>query len=149
MKEKRKMTTKIKEIVEKQYKKKGVDFSLLNVGSTVRVNTKIKEGTKERIQAFEGVLIAKKGMGLNAMFTVRKVSYGAIGVERTFPINSPVIESVKVIKEGFAKRAKLYYIRDSFGRKAKREVMRFDTSVLGAKEEKVVEEAPAPETKAE
>ncbi len=122
------MNTRIKEVVEKQYAKKGADIKKINVGSTLRVNTKIKEGNKERIQAFEGVVISKKGRGLDAMFTVRKIGAGGIGVERTFPINSPVIESIKVIKEGKAKRAKLFYIRESFGRKARKEVMKFDAS---------------------
>jgi len=137
------MATKIKEIIEKQYKKKGVDFSKISVGSTVKVNTKIKEGNKERIQAFEGVVIAKKGTGLNAMFTVRKISFGAIGVERTFPINTPSIDSIKVTKEGKAKRAKLYYIRESFGRKAKKENRRFDTGAGALAEMRETVEAPA------
>jgi len=131
------MSTRLKEVVEKQYTKKGADIKKINVGSTLRVNTKIKEGNKERIQAFEGVVIAKKGRGLDAMFTVRKIGAGNVGVERTFPINSPMIESIKVVKEGKAKRAKLFYIRESFGRKARKEVMKFDTTSSGA------EEAPA------
>jgi large subunit ribosomal protein L19 len=138
--------SKIQEIVEKQYKRKGKAIEALAVGTVIRVNSKIKEGGKERLQAFEGVLIAKRGRGLNEMITVRKISYGGIGVERIFPINSPVVESIKIIKQGKAKRAKLYYLREAFGRKAKREARRFDTKELlletAPEEEPVVEAAP-------
>ena len=80
-------------------------------GYTVRVNSKIKEGDKERIQAFEGLVIAKKhGRGLSSTITVRKISHG-IGVERIFPLHSPSIESIKIVKKGKVRRAKLYYIR--------------------------------------
>jgi large subunit ribosomal protein L19 len=142
-------------IIEKMYKRKGTAIAPLAIGTVIRVNSKIKEGAKERVQAFEGVLIAKRGSGLNEMITVRKISYGGIGVERIFPMNSPMIESIKIIKQGKAKRAKLYYLREAFGRKAKREARRFDTKELllstAPEEEPVVEAAPAPveEKKAE
>ncbi|MBN2326610.1 MAG: 50S ribosomal protein L19 [Candidatus Omnitrophica bacterium] len=84
-------------------------------GDTVRVNTRVIEGEKERIQAFEGVVIARKGGGISETFTVRKISYG-IGVERTFPLHSPRIESVKVVRRGRVRRAKLYYLRDRVGK---------------------------------
>lgn len=118
-------------LVQKKHQKKGREIEKYTVGSTVKVNTKIKEGNKERIQGFEGVVIARKGQGSAEMITVRKVSYGGIGVERIFPVHSPMVESIKIIKQGKAKRAKLYYIREAFGRKAKREARRFDKE-LGA-----------------
>ena len=84
-------------------------------GDTVRVNTRVIEGNKERIQAFEGVCIRRAGGGLGETFTVRKLSYG-IGVERTFPLNSQRVESIKLVRHGRARRAKLYYIRDRVGK---------------------------------
>jgi len=90
----------------------------LNIGDTVRVHNKIKEGNKERIQMFEGTIIAKRGGGISATFTVRRVSYG-IGVEKTFPIHSPNVEKVDIIRSGKVRRAKLYYLRDRVGKGAK------------------------------
>jgi large subunit ribosomal protein L19 len=90
----------------------------LNIGDTVRVHNKIKEGNKERIQMFEGTIIAKRGGGISATFTVRRVSYG-IGVEKTFPIHSPNVEKVDIIRSGKVRRAKLYYLRDRAGKSAK------------------------------
>jgi large subunit ribosomal protein L19 len=116
----------IMDIVKKQYEKKGRELDKIPVGSKIKVNTKIMEGGKERIQAFEGIVIAKHGSGLDATFTVRKIASGGIGVERTFPLHSPVIQSIKVIKQGKTKRAKLYYLREAFGKKARKESMRFD-----------------------
>jgi len=87
-------------------------------GDTVRVNVKIKEGERERVQAYEGVCIARAGAGLNENFTVRKISYGE-GVERVFPIYSPMIDSVKVVRRGKVRRAKLYYLRDRRGKSAR------------------------------
>lgn len=81
------------------------------VGYTVRVNVKIVEGKRQRIQAFEGVVIARKGSGIGETFTVRKKSFG-VGVERVFPINSPVIDSIEIIKKGRVRRAKLNFLRD-------------------------------------
>lgn len=135
-------------LIEKQYKRKTKLPAEMAIGSVLRVNSKIKEGGKERIQAFEGVLIARRGTGLNEMITVRKISYGGVGVERTYPINSPMIDSIKVIKAGKAKRSKLYYLREAFGRKAKREARRFDTEEMlletAPVEEPAVDAAPAP-----
>jgi len=116
----------IMDIVKKQYEKKGRELDKIPVGSKIKVNTKIMEGGKERIQAFEGIVIAKHGSGLDATFTVRKIASGGIGVERTFPLHSPVIQSIKVMKQGKTKRAKLYYLREAFGKKARKESMRFD-----------------------
>jgi large subunit ribosomal protein L19 len=87
-------------------------------GDTLRVNVRIREGDKERIQAFEGVCIARKGGGASETFTVRKVSAG-IGVERVFPLHSPMLESIKVVRRGRVRRAKLYYLRARKGKAAR------------------------------
>ena len=94
------------------------DLASFNIGDTVRVMVKIKEGDKQRIQAYEGVVIAKKGTGLKETFTVRRISFG-IGVERTFPINSPIIDKIIVVRKGKVRRAKIYYIRELSGKAAK------------------------------
>jgi len=87
-------------------------------GDTVRVNVKIKEGERERVQAYEGVCIGRQGSGINESFTVRKISFGE-GVERVFPIMSPMIESIEVKRRGVVRRAKLYYLRDRRGKSAR------------------------------
>ena len=87
-------------------------------GDTVKVNVKVKEGDRERIQAFEGVCIARNGGGLNEAFTVRKISFGE-GVERVFPVFSPLVDSVEVVRRGKVRRAKLYYLRDRRGKSAR------------------------------
>ncbi|MDF2366393.1 50S ribosomal protein L19 [Sneathiella sp.] len=87
-------------------------------GDTLRVHVKVVEGTRERIQAFEGVCIARNGGGINANFTVRKISYGE-GVERIFPLYSPRIDHIEVIRQGVVRRAKLYYLRELRGKKAR------------------------------
>ena len=87
-------------------------------GDTLRVNVKIKEGERERVQAYEGVCIARQGGGINESFTVRKISFGE-GVERVFPIHSPNIESIEVKRRGVVRRAKLYYLRDRRGKSAR------------------------------
>ena len=87
-------------------------------GDTVKVNVKVVEGTRERIQAFEGVCIAKKNRGVNSSFTVRKISYGE-GVERVFPLYSPRIDSIELVRRGDVRRAKLYYLRDRRGKSAR------------------------------
>ena len=89
-----------------------------NVGDTVRVDVRIKEGDRERIQAFEGTVIAKKHGGIHETFTVRRVAYGC-GMERVFPLHSPVVDKVEVIRRGKVRRAKLYYLRDRVGKAAK------------------------------
>lgn len=91
---------------------------VFNVGDTVKVDVQIKEGNRERIQVFEGTVIAKKGSGITENFTVRKISYGC-GVERIFPIHSPNVKDVKVVRRGKVRRAKLYYLRDRVGKAAK------------------------------
>ena len=94
------------------------EVASFNVGDTVRVNFKVIEGNKERIQAYEGIVIARKHGGLRETFTVRRISSG-IGVERTFPVHSPKIESIVVVRQGEVRRAKLYYLRDRTGKAAK------------------------------
>ncbi len=87
-------------------------------GDTVKVNVKVKEGDRERIQAFEGVCIARNGGGLNEAFTVRKISFGE-GVERVFPVHAPLVDSIEVVRRGKVRRAKLYYLRDRRGKSAR------------------------------
>ena len=95
-----------------------------NVGDTVKVSVKVVEGTRERIQAYEGVVIAKRGGSISETFTVRRISFG-VGVERTFPLHSPKITDIKVVKKGAVRRAKLYYLRNLTGKAAKvKEVIR-------------------------
>ena len=89
-----------------------------NVGDTVRVHVHIKEGNRERIQVFEGTVIAKKHGGIAETFTVRRVSYG-VGVEKVFPLHSPIIEKIETVRTGKVRRAKLYYLRDRVGKSAK------------------------------
>ena len=101
-------------------------------GDTVIVNVKVSEGERTRVQAYEGVCIARSGGGLNESFTVRKISYGE-GVERVFPIYSPMINSIKVLRRGKVRRAKLYYLRDRRGKSA-RIVERVDSSAAKATE---------------
>lgn len=104
------------EQIEKENLKSSVPS--FNVGDTVKVSFKVIEGTKERIQAFEGIVIARKSSGIRETFTVRRVSYG-IGVERTFPLHSPKVADIKVVRRGKVRRAKLYYLRDLTGKAAK------------------------------
>ena len=105
----------IKSIEHEQLKTKVPE---LRIGNTVRVHVRIKEGNKERIQVFEGIIIKKQGGGVNETFTVRKISYG-VGVEKTFLVHSPLVEKVEVVRVGKARRAKLYYLRDRVGKAAK------------------------------
>ena len=105
----------IKSIEHEQMKNK---IPALKVGDTVRVHQRIKEGNRERIQVFEGIIIKKQGGGVNATFTVRRVAYG-VGVEKTFLVHSPMVEKVDVVRVGKARRAKLYYLRDRVGKAAK------------------------------
>lgn len=105
----------IKQIENEQLRKDTFEF---NVGDTIVVGYKIKEGNRERVQAFEGTVIKKQGKGSRATFTVRRVSQG-VGVERTFPLHSPRIDSLKVVRRGKVRRAKLFYLRDRQGKAAK------------------------------
>lgn len=91
---------------------------LFEIGDTVKVHVKVLEGEKERVQVFEGIVIARKGKKISETFTVRKISYG-VGVERVFPVNSPNIAKIEVMRQGKVRRAKLYYLRDKKGKQAK------------------------------
>ncbi|NUP88577.1 MAG: 50S ribosomal protein L19 [Candidatus Sumerlaeia bacterium] len=110
------MHAAVREIEKTQIKRKGLPE--FRVGDTVRVSLRIVEGKTERVQDFEGVVIARKGGGVREMFTVRRVSYG-IGMERTFPLHSPRITKLKLVRSGQVRRAKLYYLRDLRGKKAR------------------------------
>ena len=105
----------IKAFTSEQFRK---DDLVLNIGDTVKVHNKIKEGARERIQLFEGTIIAKHGGGISETFTVRRMSYG-VGVEKTFPVHSPNVVKVDVVRSGKVRRAKLYYLRDRVGKAAK------------------------------
>jgi large subunit ribosomal protein L19 len=103
----------------------------LNIGDTVKVHVKVKEGNRERIQVFEGTIIKKQRGGANETFTVRRVAYGT-GVERTFPVNSPKVEKVEIVRPGTVRRAKLYYLRDRVGKATR---VKEDISARSVKEE--------------
>ena len=105
----------VNEITKQQMKS---DLPSLAPGQTVRVDVKIKEGDKERIQAFEGIVVKVQGSGISQSFTVRKVSSG-VGVERSFPVHSPIIDKITVIRKGKVRRARLYYLRNRSGKSAK------------------------------
>lgn len=133
----------IKSIEHEQLKNK---IPELRVGNTVRVHVKIKEGNKERIQVFEGIIIKKQGGGVNETFTVRKISYG-VGVEKTFLVHSPLVEKVEVVRVGKARRAKLYYLRDRVGKASKTKELvgaRIETKEIVIKED-LAEETPVAE----
>ena len=104
----------IKELTKSQLK----EMPAVQVGDTVKVHVKVKEGARERIQVFEGTVIAKKHGGIEESFTVRRISYG-IGVEKVFPLHAPSVEKVEVVRKGKVRRAKLYYLRDRVGKAAK------------------------------
>ena len=102
--------------ITQEYEK--TEIPAFGVGDTVRVHIKIKEGNRERIQVFEGTIIARKGSGVSETFTVRRVSYG-VGVEKVFPVNSPNVAKVELVRSGRVRRSKLYYLRDRVGKAAK------------------------------
>ena len=135
----------IRAIEHEQLKEK---VPVLDVGNTVRVHAKIKEGNRERIHVFEGIIIKKQGGGVNETFTVRKISYG-VGVEKTFLLHSPNVEKVEVVRVGKARRAKLYYLRDRVGKSARTKEKvgaRIENKEITIKENlEVPEEAPAVE----
>jgi large subunit ribosomal protein L19 len=105
----------IKAIEQEQLK---TDLPEISVGDSVKVHIKIKEGNKERIQVFEGFVIAKRGSGLRSTITVRRLSYG-VGVEKVFPIHAPTVEKIEIVRKNKARRAKLYYLRNRVGKSAK------------------------------
>ena len=134
----------IKSIEHEQLKNK---IPELKVGNTVKVHVRIKEGNKERIQVFEGIIIKVQGGGLNQTFTVRKISYG-VGVEKTFLIHSPLVEKIELVRVGRARRAKLYYLRDRIGKAAKtKEIVgaRIEDKEITVKEELVEDSVPQEE----
>ena len=104
------------ENIEKNYLKE--DLPEFKSGDTVRVNVKVSEGNRERIQTFEGVIIAVNGVGINKTITVRKLSFG-VGVERIFPVHAPIVDSLEVVRKGKVRRSKLYYLRDRVGKNEK------------------------------
>jgi large subunit ribosomal protein L19 len=108
----------IQQLEQEQIAKLGKDVPDFQPGDTVIVNVRVKEGERTRVQAYEGVCIARSGGGIQESFTVRKISYGE-GVERVFPVYSPLVESVKVVRRGAVRRAKLYYLRDRRGKAAR------------------------------
>lgn len=105
----------VKKLTESQLKPNAINFE---IGDTVKVHAKIKEGTRERIQVFEGTVIALKHGGIQETFTVRRLSYG-VGVEKAFPVHSPNLDKIEVVRKGKVRRAKLYYLRDRVGKAAK------------------------------
>ena len=136
----------INSIEHEQLKNKVPD---IKVGDTVRVHQRIKEGNRERIQVFEGIIIKKQGGSVNATFTVRRIAYG-VGVEKTFLVHSPLVEKVEVVRIGKARRAKLYYLRDRVGKAAKtKEAVgaKIESKYIDVKEDATVV-APAPEVEA-
>lgn len=138
----------LKSIEHEQLKNK---IPELRIGDTVKVHVRIKEGNKERIQVFEGIIIKKQGGGVNATFTVRRISYG-VGVEKTFLVHSPMIEKVELVRVGKARRAKLYYLRDRVGKAAKTKEKigaRIENREIVIKEEVVPGESVAEETATE
>lgn len=128
--------------IEQSYLREHPDFI---PGDTVRVHVKIKEGEKERIQVFEGVVIARKHGGVRETFTVRKISFG-IGVERIFPLHSPTIDKIEVVRRGRVRRAKLYYLRKLRGKAAR--IRELDTRQLNKAAAAAATAEPAPETPA-
>ena len=130
----------IKAIENEQMKENNTSFG---IGDTIKVHFKIIEGKTERIQVFEGVCIAMKGSGVKRTFTVRKISYG-VGVERIFPLNSPKIDKIEVVRRGRIRRAKLYYLRDRVGKAAK-----ITELIVKKKHKKKKSQEIEPETKAE
>lgn len=122
--------------VEKSFLKKNPPT--FRIGDVVRVDVKIVEGESERVQAFEGIVIRKRGHGIALTFTVRKISFG-VGVERTFPVHSPRIDSLKVLRSGKVRRAKLYYLRDLSGKAA-----RIEEQVTGTTKAPAKNAGPAP-----
>lgn len=115
--------------IESTYLKEGIPS--FRPGDTVKVQVRVKEGDKERLQAFQGVVIARKGGGTREMFTVRKIS-GGIGVERIFPLHSPNVDRIEVLRRGRVRRAKLYYLRELRGKAARIEERREESGTRGA-----------------
>mgnify|MGYP000951258617 FL=1 len=139
------MNTDILRNIEKEQYKKRPD---IRIGDTVKLHLKIKENDKERIQIFEGVVISLKGSGLSSTITVRKISYG-VGVEKIFPLHSPVLDKIEIVKRGTVRRAKLYYLRNRVGKKALKVQNIKDVYMTDEKEDVVVPETGEKETETE
>lgn len=136
------------DLVEQSYLRKGLPQ--FRPGDSVKVHVRVVEGNRERVQVFQGVVIRRSGGGLRETFTVRKISFG-VGVERTFPLHSPSIAKLEVVQRGHVRRAKLYYLRDLRGKKARIKERRIDEAKLAAMEamgiaEPEADEAPEPES---
>ena len=125
------------DLVEHSYLRKGLP--LFRPGDTVKVHARVVEGNRERVQVFQGVVIRRSGGGLRETFTVRKISFG-VGVERTFPLHSPSIAKLEVVQRGHVRRAKLYYLRDLRGKKARIKERRIDEAKLAAMEAMAAED---------
>jgi large subunit ribosomal protein L19 len=134
------MITKIEKFNQDQLKKNQPD---INPGDSIKVHQKIKEGGKERIQIFEGLVLARKhGRGISSNITVRKIVQG-VGVERVFPINSPMIEKIEIVRKGRVKRAKLYYLRTAKGKRAKLKHEEFSQAIAEPAAAEAAVEQPA------
>jgi large subunit ribosomal protein L19 len=125
------------DLVEQSYLRKGLP--MFRPGDTVKVHARVVEGNRERVQVFQGVVIRRSGGGLRETFTVRKISFG-VGVERTFPLHSPSIAKLEVVQRGHVRRAKLYYLRDLRGKKARIKERRIDEAKLAAMEAMTAED---------
>jgi large subunit ribosomal protein L19 len=136
------------ETIEKRQLRKGLPR--FKAGDTVRVHFRVIEGSRSRVQVFEGIVIKRQGAGVRETFTVRKQSFG-VGVERTFPLHSPKIEKIEVVQIGDVSRAKLYYLREKVGKKARVRAKQYGGKVVSADVDEAAEEAPeeAPEAEEE
>ncbi len=136
------------ETIEKRQLRKGLPR--FKAGDTVRVHFRVIEGSRSRVQVFEGIVIKRQGAGVRETFTVRKQSFG-VGVERTFPLHSPKIEKIEVVQIGDVSRAKLYYLREKVGKKARVRAKQYGGKVVSADVDEAAEEAPeeAPAAEAE
>jgi large subunit ribosomal protein L19 len=136
------------ETIEKRQLRKGLPR--FKAGDTARVHFRVIEGSRSRVQVFEGIVIKRQGAGVRETFTVRKQSFG-VGVERTFPLHSPKIEKIEVVQIGDVSRAKLYYLREKVGRKARVRAKQYGGKVVSVDVDEAAEEAPeaAPEAEAE
>jgi len=123
----------IEEIEKEEIARLGKTIPEFAPGDTLKVNVRVKEGERERVQAYEGVCIGRAGSGLNENFTVRKISFGE-GVERVFPVHAPIVQSIEVVRRGKVRRAKLYYLRNRRGKSA-RIIEKVDNSAKGSAKE--------------
>ena len=132
----------IMQSIAQEYTKK--DIPAFNVGDTVKVHIKIKEGSRERIQIFEGFVLKKQNGGISETFTVRRIASG-VGVEKTFPLHSPLVEKIEVVRKGDVRRAKLHYMRERTGKSAKIKAKEYSEEQLAAAEAKAAAKAEAAE----